>query len=59
MLREAVKAVKPDLSKKPFLELYDQVALSLPKGVGFKPSGEMSGHFFSAATLLKCIKQVD
>jgi glyoxylase-like metal-dependent hydrolase (beta-lactamase superfamily II) len=59
MLWEAVKAVKPDLSKKPFLELYDQVALSLPKGVGFKPSGEMSGHFFSAATLLKCIKQVD
>jgi glyoxylase-like metal-dependent hydrolase (beta-lactamase superfamily II) len=59
MLREAVKTVTPNFSKKPILELYDEVALSLPKEVGFKPSSEMSGQFFSAATLLNCIKLYD
>jgi len=59
LLREAVKTVTPDFSKKPILELYDEVALSLPKAAGFKPSSEMSGQFFSATTLLNCIKLYD
>ncbi|MFC1862472.1 MBL fold metallo-hydrolase [Thermodesulfobacteriota bacterium] len=58
-LREAVKSVAPDFTKKPFLELYDKVALSLPRDVGFKRASEMSGQFFSAKTLLNCITQME
>jgi glyoxylase-like metal-dependent hydrolase (beta-lactamase superfamily II) len=58
MLQEAAKSVAPHFSEKPFLKLYDEVALSLPKNVGFKPSSEMSGQFFSAKTLLNCIRQL-
>ncbi len=58
-LREAANLVTPDFSKKRFLELYVEVALSFPKEVGFKPSGEMLRQFFSAATLLTCIKEND
>lgn len=59
MLREAAKGVAPDVFKKPFLELYDEVILSFPKEVGFKRANEMMRQFFSAKTLLNCIKEIE
>ena len=59
MLQEAAKSVAPHFSKKPFLELYDEAVLSLPKEVGYKPSSEMPGQLFSAKTLLNCIRQLE
>ena len=59
MLQEAAKSVAPHFSKKPFLKLYDEVVLSLPEEVGYKPSSEMPGQLFSAKTLLNCIRQLE
>ena len=59
MLQEAAKSVAPLFSKKPFLKLYDEVVLSLPEEVGYKPSSEMPGQLFSAKTLLNCIRQLE
>ena len=59
MLREAVKSVAPDLSRRPFVELYDEVVSKLPEEVGLKKTNEMPRQFFSAATLLNCIKQIE
>jgi len=59
ILKNAAKSVAPDFSKKPFLELYDAVIDKLPPGVGFRKWNEMPRQFFSPATLLNCIKQLD
>lgn len=60
MLREAVKSVAPELSAGPFAELYDEVISRLPKEAGLKKSSEMMpGNFFSPATLLNLIKQLE
>lgn len=59
MLKEGAKRVAPYLSKKPFWELYNEVVLSLPKEVGFEPVTEMPRQFFSAKTLLNCIRQIE
>ena len=58
-LREAVKSVAPSFLKKPFFELYDEVAGTFPKEWGLKPSGQIPDQFFSAATLLNCIRQIE
>jgi len=57
-LREAAESVTPDFTKRPFLELYDEVVGMLPKEAGLKTTSEMPRQFFSAATLLNCIKQM-
>lgn len=57
-LREAAKSVAPSLSKKPFSELYDEVIGKLPVEWGLNPTSNMSRQFFSAATLLNCIRQI-
>jgi len=57
-LREAAKSVAPDFTKRPFLELYDEVVGMLPKEAGLKTTSEMPRQFFSAHTLLKCIRQI-
>lgn len=59
MLFEAAKSIAPDFSRRPFLELYDQVIDRLPDGVGFRKWNEMPKQFFSPATLLNCIRQLD
>lgn len=57
-LREAAKSVAPDYKQRPFFELYDTVVGMLPREAGLKTTREMPKQFFSAATLLKCIKQM-
>jgi len=57
MLKSAAKSVALEFSKRPFLELYDEVIEKLPGGIGFKKWGEMPKQFFSPATLLHCIRQ--
>ena len=57
-LREAAKSVAPDFTKRPFFELYDEVVGMLPKEACLKTTSEMPIQFFSAATLLNCIKQM-
>jgi len=57
MLKSTAKSVAPEFSKRPFLELYDEVIEKLPGGIGFKKWGEMPKQFFSPATLLHCIRQ--
>ncbi len=59
ILNNAAKNVAPDFSKRPFLELYDEVIDSLPDGIGFRKWNEMPKQFFSPATLLHCIRQLD
>jgi glyoxylase-like metal-dependent hydrolase (beta-lactamase superfamily II) len=59
MLQEAAKSVAPHFYRKPFLKLYDEAVLRLPKEVGYKASSEMPEQFFSAKTLLNCIKQLE
>jgi hydroxyacylglutathione hydrolase len=58
ILKNVVKSVALKFSKKPFLELYDEVIERLPGGIGLKKWGEMPQQFFSPATLLNCIKQI-
>lgn len=58
ILKSAAKSVAPDFSRRPFLELYDQVIDMLPDGVGFRKWNEMPRQFFSPATLLNCIRQL-
>ena len=57
-LREAAKTVAPDFTKRPFFELYDEVIGMLPKEACLKTTSEMPRQFFSAATLLNCIKKM-
>ncbi|MBW1862273.1 MAG: MBL fold metallo-hydrolase [Deltaproteobacteria bacterium] len=59
MLLEAVKSIAPDFTKRPFIEVYDEVVGMLPKKAGLKTTSEMQGHFFSAKTLLNCITQME
>lgn len=59
MLKEGARKVAPDLSKRPFMELYNKVVQGLPKDVGFKPASETPRQFFSAKTLLNCITQME
>ena len=58
MLKEAAKSVAPELSKKPFAELYDEVVSILPEEAGLNKIKEMPPQFFSPATLLNIIKQI-
>jgi len=59
MLKSAAKSVAPDFFRRPFLELYDEVIEELPDRVGFRKWNEMPKQFFSPATLLNCIRQLD
>ena len=59
ILKNAAKRVAPDFLKRPFLELYDEVISELPDGIGFRKWNEMPKQFFSPATLLHCIRQLD
>jgi hydroxyacylglutathione hydrolase len=57
-LRQTAASMAPDLSSRPFLKLYDEVISKLPAEWGLKPSAQLRGLFFSAATLLNCVKQM-
>jgi glyoxylase-like metal-dependent hydrolase (beta-lactamase superfamily II) len=59
ILKKAAEKVAPDFSERPFIELYDEVIDELPDGVGFRKWNEMPRQFFSPATLLHCIRQLD
>lgn len=58
ILKSAASSVAADFSKRPFLELYDEVISQLPNRVGFKKWNDMPRQFFSPATLLHCIRQM-
>jgi glyoxylase-like metal-dependent hydrolase (beta-lactamase superfamily II) len=58
ILRQAAAGIAPDLSSRPFLKLYDEVISKLPTEWGLKPSAQLRGLFFSAATLLNCVRQI-
>jgi len=59
ILKDAVKSIAPDFMRRPFLELYDEIVNMLPEGVGFKKWKNMHRQFFSPATLLNCIRQLN
>jgi len=59
MLREAAKSAARDISKKPFSDLYDEVIVKLPADIGLNKTNEMPRQFFSAATVLNCIMQIE
>lgn len=58
-LDEAVRRIAPNVSGKPFLEIYDQVIGLLPEEMGFKPASQIDHPLFSAMTVLSCLKEVD
>jgi glyoxylase-like metal-dependent hydrolase (beta-lactamase superfamily II) len=58
-LREAAKIVAPDFSKRSFHEVYDEVVSRFPSEWGLKTSSKLPIQWFSATTLLNCIKQME
>jgi len=58
MVREAARSVAPYVSGKPFLDLYDEVISQLPGESGLKNINDMPRQFFSPATLLNYITQM-
>ena len=58
-LREAAKSVAPGFSKRPFHDVLDEVVSRLPSEWGLKPNNQGPIQWFSATTLLNCIKQLE
>lgn len=58
MVREAARSVAPYVSRKPFLELYDDAIGKLPAELGLNKINDMPRQFFSPATLLHYVRQV-